>query len=994
MSVSSPSRAIKIFFSYATSALQDKRLFNKLTSHLILLRRQHLVDEWYDSEMSAGRMITKFVEARLNMVDIIVLLISADFFASDRCYELEMRRALALSEAGSIRLIPVLLSPSEWDTTPLGTYQPLPSNGIPISTSPNRDAAVSEVARGIRLVVEEIAAQATKTHMHTNPQQFSIYNAPYLSNDFFTDRETILAQISSSFTAKQTHRTQVLALNGLGGIGKTQIALEYSYLSSDLYQTILWVNASSHEVFSTEVSKLADQLSLSDKNHEDEQQLFTAFKRWLQDQPTWLLVLDQIVDVTMVDLIVPSRSNGHVLLTTRTQATRKRASAVSITSMPIDASALFLLHRANLLPAEASLDQAPTDVIQEAIAIAQVMDGLPLALDQAGAYLEETGCSPTTYLSLYHEQRAKLLSQRGESADNHPDSVTSTLALAFEQVALKNAANLELLHLLAFLHPDAIPEELFLDGAEELSEPLQSLVAHPLTLHQALADLRSFSLIDGGTDRKMQRIHRIVQAVIIDSLTEEQKHHWACQTIRVVNRVFPEVRFDTWAECKRYLPQAQHCATLIHDFQLTMQEGALLLERLGTYCSRRASYAEAETYLSQALYLYEYHLQASSSDAAQTINSLALLSYQQAQYQKAEALHQRALEIRERVLGPDHPKTAETLHNLAMLHEDLGEYQQAEQLYLRVLSLEERTKGPDHPDIASTLNNIGLTYYQQGDYLQSQTMYQRALTIYERSLSPNHPDLTYTLNGLGTLAEKRGNYHDAEELYQRALLIRKRLFGEKHPDIAQSINKLASIAQAQGNYQQAEALYQQALSIGEQVLGPKHPDVALFLNNLALLAYRQGFYERAEPLYQRALSIYEQALGPECSAVASVLNNLGQLSGKTGQRERAEAFLRRALAIREKILGMKHPNTAQSLSNIADLLTDQHRYEEAKPLFQQALAIRLQTFGPEHADVMCLREQYASLLEHMKRSEEAQTLRQTTQEQGEKPPAELFPDDH
>ena len=587
MSVSSPSRAVKIFFSYATSALQDKRLFNKLTSHLILLRRQHLVDEWYDSDSSAERTLTRFVEARLNMVDIIVLLISAEFFACDRCYELEMQRALVLSDAGGIRLIPVLLSPSEWKTTPLGKYQPLPASGVPISASPNRDAAFSEVARGIRLVVEEIAAQARKPSMRTPPQHFSVYNAPYLSNGFFTDREAILTRITTSFTAKQTHRTQVLALNGLGGMGKTQIALEYGYLSSDRYQSILWINASSREVFSMEVSKLADQFSLSDNDYEDEQQLFTAFKYWLQDQPTWLLVLDQIVDMTLVDLIVPPSSRGHVLLTTRTQATRKRASAISITSMDIDYSVLFLLHRANLLPAEASLDQAPADIIQEASAIAQAMDGLPLALDQAGAYLEETGCSPTTYLSLYREQRAKLLSQRGESADNHPDSVMSTLALAFEQVALKDATNLEFLRLLAFLHPDAIPEELFLDGAEELSEPLQSLVAHPLTLHQALADLRSFSLIDRGTDRKMQRIHRVVQTVLIDSLSREQKHHWARQVVRLVNRVFPEVRFDTWAECKRYLPQAQHCATLIHDFQLTLKEGSLLLERLGTYCIKR-----------------------------------------------------------------------------------------------------------------------------------------------------------------------------------------------------------------------------------------------------------------------------------------------------------------------------------------------------------------------------------------------------------------------
>lgn len=965
MSVSSPSRAVKIFFSYATSALQDKQLFDELTSHLILLKRQHLVDEWYNSEMSNNRVTAKFLETRLNMVDIIILLISADFFASDHCYDFEMQLALELSRTKGIHLIPILLSHSEWDTTPLHKYQPLPASRIPIIDSSNRDAVFSEIAREIRLVVQEVSAQEKHVPMSNQPQHVSVHSVPYLSNDAFTDREETLARITSSFTAKKTPRTQVLALNGLAGMGKTQIALEYSYRSSNLYQTILWVNASSREVLSTEVSTLADQFSLS--KNEDEHQLFAAFKDWLQAQPSWLLVLDQIVDLTLVDLIVPALSSGHVLLTTRTRATKKRASPVLVTSMPIDAAAQFLLHRANLLSVEATLDQASADLAQEAMAVAQALDGFPLALDQAGAYLDETGCSPADYLALYykHEQRATLLSQRRGSADNHPTSVTSTLALAFEQVTLSNATNLELLHLFAFLHPDAIPEELLLDGAQELSEPLQSLVTDLMALHQAFADLRSFSLIERGTERKMLRIHRVVQAVLIDSLTSEQKRYWAAQAVRMVNHVFPEVSFDTWAECKRYLPQAQHCATLIHDFQLTLEEGAQLLERLGTYCYRRASYDEAETYLSQALHLYEQHLQANSPAAAQTLNSLGLLQYQQAQYQQAEALHQRALEIREHMLGPDDPKTAESLHNLAMVYDELGDYQRAEHLYLRVLSLEERAKGADDPDVATTLNTLGLTYYQQGNYVQAEAMYQRARTIYERALSPDHPELSYTLNGLGALAEKRGNYQQADELYQRALVIRKKMFGEEHPDVAQSINRLARVAQAGGDYQHAEALYQQALDMGEHMLGPQHPDVALYLNNLALLVYKQAQYERAEPLYQRALSIYEQALGAKSAAVANVLNNLGQLSRKTGREEQAEAFLRRVLVIREELLGMEHPSTAQSLSNLADLLTDQHKYAEAEPMLRQALAIRLQIFGPEHADVVDIRKRYASLVKRM-----------------------------
>lgn len=875
MPVSSPARAISIFFSYATASIRDKHLYDELIPHLSLLRRQQPIDEWYDSAMSNGSQITSFIETRLNAADIIILLVSPDFFASDRCYEIEMQRALEQSEIEATRLIPVLLRPSEWQTTPLARYRPLPADGIAISRRSDRDAAFLEVAQGIRQVVKELADQATIS-TYLAPRRFpkfsspklsfpksSIFNASLTYNNLFTNRDTVLATISSFFTSTRTLGTPILALSGMGGIGKTQIALAYSYRASHDYKNILWLNASSRPVLGKEVNSLADQLSLPYDDREDESQLFASMKRWLQDQSSWLLVLDQLMDMTLIDLIIPPQSSGHVLLTTRGQATGKRASTVPITSMNIDASTLFLLRRAKLLPAEASLDQVPADLVRDAAAIAQAMGGFPLALDQAGAYLEEKGCSPATYLALYQQQRTKLLSERGRLADDHRESVTSTLELAFEQVAQKNVANLDLLYLLAFLHPDAIPEELLANGAAELSGQLQPLADDSLALHQALADLRSFSLIHYGADRTTLQIQRIVQDVLIDRLDPKQRRQWARQAVHLVNRVFPEIRYDTRADCERYLPQARHCAALISKFHLTSKVDALLLERLGTYRSRCASYAEAETYLIRALHLLERRAQANSPDGAQTLNSLALLYYRQARYQEAEAHHQRALEIREHVLGPDHPKTAESLHNLAMLYGDLGEYHRAEQLYQRVLSIEERTKGTDHADVARTLNNLGLIYFQQERYAQAEAAYRRALAIYEQALPDDHPDLMYPLDGLGEIAEVQGHYQQAEELYQRALVICERAFGELHPETAHSLNKLADIAESRGDNQQAEALYQRALAIAEQVLRSGHPDIALFLNNLAFLANKQGQVSRARDLYQRSLNIYEQALGPQ-----------------------------------------------------------------------------------------------------------------------------------
>jgi tetratricopeptide (TPR) repeat protein len=967
------SNKINIFFSYER---KDEGLLARLKAHLKPLQREFII-EWNDDyEFIPGSTIDQVTEFHLRDANIIVLLISANFFASERCYEIEMKRAIELSKTENKPLVPVILREVDWQHPPLSQYSPLPPDGKPVTLWKDRDDALTAVARGIRRVVEEIVQRAKGKPTRPTPPQFPLYHIPYRRSVFFTDRDEILSTIVSSFSAAQASQPIVLALKGLGGMGKTEVALAYSYLHASAYQVILWLDASSRDHLSMDVRAQADKLSLPEEERTDESRLFDAFKRWLQEHENWLLVLDQIDDMTLVNLVVPLQGRGHVLLTTRMQATGAHVSPISIEQMASKESITFFLHRAGLLPKEAALVQAAPAAVQDANTLVQEMDGLPLALDQAGAYLQETGCGLATYLTLYRRQRTALLGQRGRFADSHPDSVMITFRLTFEQVTQKRAENLDLLRLLAFLYPDSIPDQLLLQGAPELNGPLQALGAQPLVFYQALADLLNFSLVHRRTDTGTLRINRIVQAILIDDLPAEQRYQWAEQVVRMVNCVFPEVPFDTWDACEIYRSQAQHCAARISKYQLTLKEGALLLQRLGLYCYQRGCYAEAETYLTQALQLHEHHQWADALQAARALQSLALLYHRQARYQEAEALHLHALEMREQTFGPDHAETAESLHNLADLYLSQDQYQRAEQSYRHVLALDERLPGSEDPETAKTLNNLGLACYKQGKYAEAEEAYQRALSIYEHIPGySDHRDLTYTLNSLGTLYEKLGNYQRAGELYQRAFAIREQVLGDKHPDTARSLNKLADIYEVQGNYQQAEEFYRRALAICEHAPRPEYLDIALFLNNLAFLESQQGRYQQAEPLYQRALTIYKQMLGEEHSVVASVLNNLGQLYRNMKDEKQAEALLRRALAIREHVLGPTHPDTAQSMANLADLLTDQQAYEEAEPLYQQALVIRLQALGPAHPDVALTREKYAILLERTNRSEEAEVLR-------------------
>ncbi len=797
----------------------------------------------------------------------------------------------------------------------------------------NLDTALAEVAKGIYQMVEKRARRLAGIPEPVMPPQFPLFMLDYARNPFFTDRADTLATLHHDFTSGQIIQTRTQALDGMAGMGKTLLAVEYAWHYHREYQAVLWLNAH-RELLSVNILSLARKLGIPAQEDVDEQQRFAVIQWWLQRHDRWLFVLDNLDDFSIVEQLIPLCSNGHVLLITHSRAIGPLTSVIPIAPMTIDDGALLLLRRARIIPAQGSRDAASETDYHHAREIAREVEGYPLALDQVGAYLYKTGRSPASYLELYHQQQITLSGERGSLGD-HPDPVMTTLSVNFNQIEQTDRNALKLLHFFAFLYPEALPDKMITDGASVLRGPLRTLALDPSAFDDAITTLRKFSLVYRSADTTTLNLHRLVQAVLKKLLLRTQQLQLANQAVRLINAIFPEVRFETWKECERYVSQAQHCASLITDYRLTVKEGPLLLERLGFYYFQQGCYAAAESCLTQALQLQERHTD--PLDLARTLNSLGLLSQRQARYHDAEAFHQRALDLRKHAPKPDHLKTAQSLHNLALLYGDLGEYQRAEQLYLDVLSLQERLQGADHPDVARTLNNLAQMYYHQGRYSQAKITYQHALAICERSLPAGHPDMIYPLDGLGALAEVEGNYQEAGEFYRQALAISDQAFGEKHPETAHCVNKVADAAESQDNYPLAEPLYRRALSIGEQALGPEHPDVALFLNNLAFLVHRQGQYQEAEDLYLRALNIYEQALGPEHPYVANVLNNLGQLYYTIKNEKRAEELYRRALAIYEQHANSTRSDIAQVLSDLADRLAGQHRYEEAEPLYKRAL---------------------------------------------------------
>jgi tetratricopeptide (TPR) repeat protein len=645
------------------------------------------------------------------------------------------------------------------------------------------------------------------------PGECRAFNLPYLRNEYFTGREDILQALEGGFKG----RGLVQAISGMGGVGKTQTAQEYAYQHRGSYKTILWGKATTREMLTADFAAMAELLDLPEKNAGNQGETVKAVRKWLDDNDGWLLILDNADDLALVRDFIPVGGKGHILLTTRAHATGAISARHSLDKMSLQEGALFLLRRSKKIAAGAPLDGAPADLRSQAENLANELDGLPLALDQAAAYIEEKPTTIAKYTELYRSMGAKLRARRGDLPADHPESVPVTFSLAFEKVAGDSAAAADLLRYCAFLEADAIPEEIFSEGASELGEALAAAAALPDGVIDAISEAGRFSLLRYDPESRIVSIHRLVQDVLKDGMNDNLRRVYVEGVVRAVNKVFPTSEYLNWQLCSRLAPHARCLAGPIDELCFESPEAARILNQVGEYLNERAQYADAEP------------------------------------------LIRRALAIREKAFGIEHASVASSLNNLAGLHYNLGKYAEAESIWKRAMAIMEKTGGDVTFSFATGLNNFAELCKKQGKYVEAEPLYQKALAINEKTLGQNHPDVAPGLNNLALLYSCQGKYEEAEQLHRRALEIREKALGSQHPEVANSIENLAAVYFNQGKYAEAEPLLQRALTMHEKGLGTDHPDMVLILENYATLLREMNRDDEAARLVTRAEEIRAKA---------------------------------------------------------------------------------------------------------------------------------------
>ena len=369
-------------------------------------------------------------------------------------------------------------------------------------------------------------SQANQINISSLDEKFIV---PYQRNAHFTGRRTLLedlrAKLCETAPKKWNHR---VALYGLGGVGKTQLALEYVYMHQTNYERIYWISAATEAKLLSEFEKIASQTSFSLQNpNPKSSDIAKEVLKWLNKQENWLVVIDNLDDINVVRGLLPNSSpERHTLITTRNpNAEHIPAEGLQVSVYDADdATELLLTRLGSQVRAAGETEEGKIECFK----IAKELGYLPLAIEQAAAYIREVSKDLFQYLPSYKKDRRKLNSRASIANEAYYEaSVANTWHLSFQRVEEINGDAAKLLRLLAFLNPDGILIEFLKDGTEGLSDDLKMIVSDKL--YEALSELERFSLIGRQCDNTLGQkvtIHRLVQSIIKDEMSADLFLKW------------------------------------------------------------------------------------------------------------------------------------------------------------------------------------------------------------------------------------------------------------------------------------------------------------------------------------------------------------------------------------------------------------------------------------------------------------------------------------
>jgi tetratricopeptide (TPR) repeat protein len=738
-------------------------------------------------------------------------------------------------------------------------------------------------------------------------------------NRTFVGRTAVLDELHARLQSDATAAVlPIEAVHGLGGVGKTELALAFAHTYSSDYD-ITWLVPSEHPTTAaSHLAGLAHRLGLP--SGLDQNERITELLEVLRTRDRWLLIYDNAEHPSQLEDLLPRGGHGNVLVTSRWSAWSRWAHPLRLDVLAPEESVEFLTRRTRI------------DDPSGHLRLADLLGHLPLALEEAGAFLEETNIAVPDYVALVRDRTRELFGPipptlestdgtgltGGAEADRR--RVAAVWSVSLDRVKSQAPAAEKLLTLCALLGSE-IPRSLLPEHADALPLDLAQVVRDPLAYNTTLGSVARYSL--AAVSSTALGLHRLVQAVIRARLDPVEEQAWAEAAITLLRAAFPgnTERIELWHDCERILPHLLAAAEHAERLGVAGEPTGQLFELASSYLRDRGQFRQALPLAQRGLAVTAAALGPDHLETAARRQELGIVLWGLGDPRAAHIEVRGALESGERALGPDHPAIGARRNALGLVLKSLGEFTAARTEFERAIAIGEASNGPDHPSTAARRNNLAITLRNLGDPTAARTEFERAIAIGEASNGPDHPENATRRNNLAITLRELGDLTGAREQYLLALRIAEAALGSNHPTVGLIKNNLASALRSLGELSGARTEAEQALTTTETILGPDHPQIAAIRGNLARILHDQGDFDGAQAMYEHAIRISEATLGPDHPTMGTRRTHLARLLQDRGRRVEARTEYERALAISEPALGVDHPRTVGIRQALKDLDT-------------------------------------------------------------------------
>jgi transcriptional regulator with XRE-family HTH domain len=627
-------------------------------------------------------------------------------------------------------------------------------------------------------------------------------------NPFFTGRARLLEDIHRRLMSEsQARAVSILPLQGMGGIGKTQLALEYAHAHARDFDIVWWINAVNFTSSVTDLVALAERLGIPT----DKQPVRTLGKLMdkLANMREWLLIYDNVEDSGTLREIHPPNTGG-LIVTSRSPWVGRLGSMIEVAEFDRKESVALLKRR------------CPPLNERQADNLAEELGDLPIALEQAGCFLSETMVDVDSYLAVLAAQPEDA-GLSDPTIDRHP-GLKAVVDLSYLQLHARNPRCASFLTHVAFLAPDPLPIR------DSQNHPKHAISIGDTVAEMAIMvrDMTALGLLrSSGTSL---HIHRLVQALLRSRLDTTERNAALLSAQHLVTSADLDDPDDpaSWPAYAAMTPHvqrlAQHASLPSNSSVEFLPQFRDLICKVGRYLYVLAQYKEGHELCEMTYVKWRDSLGADHTDVLRLVSILANFLSGLGENSKARDLNAETLSRYRTVLGPDNPSTLRAGNNLVVDLYGLGEYAAARDLAQDTFERRRRVLGADHRDTLLSANNLAGVLDKLGEYVATQGLHQDTLSRYRRVLGPDHPDTLRSANNLGDALSGLGAFEAARDLHEDTLARRRRVLGPDHPDTLRSANNLGDALSGLGAFEAARDLHEDTLARRRRVLGPDHAD--------------------------------------------------------------------------------------------------------------------------------------------------------------------------